>query len=253
MKIEYKKQLVAFIDVLGFKNLVCSTDLGPIERYYSFLLSNFAEGAFKRELGYLLISDSIVVFCEDTRDNLFTLIKFIGLLQNGLLSKGILVRGAVSRGDLFVDKERNIIVGPGLVNAYSLEAAARFPRVIVDRRVVEHHYGSTTAVIKETYSGSRPNISVQPHNGGISDFPYIHYGRLLASATSWKPYGEMLALFKREFYKNEHIEKFEWLRKYMEFSLAESVDFLSAKDLPTKNERNKLRNNRRAIDELSVL
>lgn len=253
MKIEYKKRLVAFIDVLGFKNLVFSTDLVPIEKYYGFLLSKFADGAIKRKLDYLLISDSIVIFCDDTQENLFTLIKFAGILQSGLLSEGIIVRGAISRGDLFVDKDSNIIVGPGLVNSFSLEAAAKYPRIIIDRRVVEQHYGSTTAAIKNTYSGSRPNISIQPHNGGISDYAYIHYGRIVASGVSGKPYDEMLAIFKREFYKNEHIEKFEWLRKYIKSALNESIDYLSAKDAPTKNERAKLKQNRRAVEALSNL
>lgn len=250
MEIEYKKRLVAFIDVLGFKNLVLSTDLAPIEKYYGFLLSTFAEGAYKRKLDYLLISDSIVIFCDDTKENLFTLIRFAGLLQSGLLTEGIIVRGAISRGDLFVDKEKNIIVGPGLVNSYSLESAAKYPRIIVDRRVIQHHYGSTTSAIAETYTGSRPNLSVQPHNGGVSDYPYIHYGRILAGYNPWKKYNEMLNVFSREFYKNEHIEKFEWLRMYIKASLNESIDYLSSKEIPTKNERVKLRQNRRALDAL---
>lgn len=253
MKIEYKKQLLAFIDVLGFKNLVFSKELAPIEKYYSFVLSKFADGAVKRKLEYLLISDSIVIFCDDTQENLFTLINFTGLLQSGLLTEGIIVRGAISRGDLFVDKDNNIIVGPGLVSAYTLEAAAKYPRVIVDRRVIEHHYGSTTAAIKATHSGSRPNLSIQPHNGGISDYAYVHYGRILASGVSGKPYDEVLKIFKREFYKNEHIEKFEWLRKYIKSALTESIDYLATKEIPTKNERGKLKHNRRTVEALSNL
>lgn len=253
MKIEYRKRLVAFIDVLGFKNLVFSADPDPIEKYYSFLLSKFADGAIKRKLEYLLISDSIVIFCDDTQENLFTLVKFTGLLQSGLLSEGIIVRGAISRGDLFVDQENNIIVGAGLVHSFALESAAKYPRVIVDRKVIEHHYGTTTNAINSTYSGSRPNLTIQSHNGGMSDYSYVHYGRILANGVSAKTYEAVLQIFKREFYKNEHIEKFEWLRKYIKCALTESIDYLAAKDAPTKNERAKLKHNRRTVDALSNL
>lgn len=253
MKIEYKNRLIAFIDVLGFKNLVFATQLEAIETYYKFLLSNFAEGAEKRRLEYLLISDSIVVFCDDSTEDLFTLIKFIGLLQSGLLTRGIIVRGAISHGNLFVDKDNSIIVGPGLVNAYALEATAKYPRVIIDRKIIEKYYGSTISAIENSYSGSRPNLSIKPHNGGILDHLYLHYGRIVANGVSAKHYAGIIKFFKKEFYKNEHIEKFEWLRKYLISSLEESVAYLSAKDNPTTNERAKLKNNRRCIVELSVL
>lgn len=253
MNIDYKKRLVAFIDVLGFKNLVFSADPKPIEKYYNFLLSKFAEGAIKRKLEYLLISDSIVIFCDDTLENLFTLIKFTSLLQSGLLTEGIIIRGAISSGDLFVDQENNIIVGTGLVNSYGLEAAAKYPRIIIDRKVIQFHYNSTTNAIKTTYSGSRPNLSINSHNGGISDYAYVHYGRVLASIVSARPYEAVLEIFKREFYKNENIEKFEWLRKYLASALVESIDYLAAKSPPTKNERAKLKQNRRMLDSLSNL
>lgn len=253
MKIQYKKRLVAFIDVLGFKNLVFSADLAPIEKYYKFLLSKFADGAIKRRLEYLLVSDSIVIFCDDKKDNLFTLIKFVGLLQSGLLAEGVIVRGAISRGDLFVDKSNNIIVGAGLVKSYALESAAKYPRVIIDREVIELHYGTMTSAINMTYSGSRPNLSIQSQSGGMSDYAYVHYGRIFASGVSAKPYEAVLQIFKREFYKNEHIEKFEWLRKYLISSLNESMEYLSAKNAPTKNERAKLKNNRRTVESLSNL
>lgn len=253
MKIEYKRRLVAFIDVLGFKSLVFSANPESIEKYYTFLLSKFADGAIKRKLEYLLISDSIVIFCDDTQENLFTLIKFTGLIQSGLLSEGIIVRGAISHGDLFVDQENNIIVGEGLVKSYTLEAAAKYPRIILDRKLIEHHFGSTTIAINKTYSGSRPNISIQSHNGGMSDYAYVHYGRIVAHGVSGKNYEAALQIFRREFYKNEHIEKFEWLRKYIKSALSESIEYLAAKDAPTRNERAKLKHNRRMVEALSNL
>lgn len=251
--IEYKDRLVAFIDVLGFKNLVYSKEIEPIERYYEFLLSQFAEAAAKRQLEHLLISDSIVIFCENTKQNLNTLIKFVALLQYGLLREKIVVRGAISSGQLFADKENSIIVGPGLIKAYSLESIAKYPRVIVDRTLIKEHYGTTTEAIRQTHTSSRPNLTIECYGGAISDYAYIHYGRLLATSTTATHYTSTIQLFEREFYKNEHIEKFEWLRKYLKASLKQSVEYLQAKEQPNKNERARLRHNLSTLNSLSTL
>lgn len=253
MNIKYTKRIVAFIDVLGFKNLVLSPHSDRIERYFNLLLSKFSEAAVQKNMEYLLISDSIVIYCDNTKDNLQNIIKLVSVLQSKLLIEGILIRGSISSGDLYVDKENNIIVGPGLVNSYTLESIAKYPRVIIDRRLIKEHFDSTTIAIESTTSGSRPHLTTAPHNGGMADYAYIHYGRTLSNTTAWKHYEEVINLFKREFYKNEHIEKFEWLRKYLKSSLRDSIEYFQQKEKPSVNERNKLRYCRRTIEALSTL
>lgn len=253
MNIEYTKKIVAFIDVLGFKNLVLSPHTDRIEKYFELLLSKFSEAAIRKNMEHLLISDSIVIYCDDTQDNLKGIIKLISVLQANLLIEGILTRGSISSGDLYVDKKNNIIVGPGLVNSYTLESIAKYPRIIIDRRLVKEHFGSTIMAIEAVRTGSLFHLTTTPHHGGMTDYPYINYGRTLTNNTVWKKYEGIINLFKAEFYKNEHIEKFEWLRKYLESSLKDSIEYFEKKQELSLNDKSKLRHCLRTLEALSTL
>ena len=239
MKIEYTNRLVAFIDVLGFKNLVHNASTAPIETYYSFLLSNFKAAVTKRNFAFLLISDSIVIYADDTSENLAELIKMINLTQAGLLGKGILVRGAISHGELFVDDANNIVVGKGLISAYQLEALAKFPRIILDRSLVAKYYGSMSAALEKNNVNSLPHVSLAQVNGHAVDFPYLNYARILSTTTSNTPYAAALSLLKQNYYRNEHTEKFEWLKCHIETCLKDQLEHILA--LPTLSTNGKTR------------
>jgi MinD-like ATPase involved in chromosome partitioning or flagellar assembly len=243
MKIEYKNRLVAFIDVLGFKNLVYSSSTEPINTYYSFLLSNFQTAVAKRNFDFLLISDSIVIYSNDDIESLSELIKLISILQAGLLAKGVIVRGAISHGELFVDKANNIIVGTGLINAYNLEAQAKYPRVIIDRLIVSKYYGNSGCAVSHNIVSGVPYVIFDSQNFCPLDYPYLNYGRIFAyySSTSNTPLEKALTLLKNNYYKNEQIEKFEWLRNHIIKSLVAQIDFLMSIAAPSKNGKTRLR------------
>lgn len=253
MNIKYKKRLVAFIDVLGFKNLVYASTTASIDTYYTFILSNFQSAVAKRNFDFLLISDSIVIYCDESSDNLFELIKLSNMLQYGLLAKGIPVRGAISHGDLFVDKLNNIIVGVGLVNAYILESAAKYPRIIVDRSLILKYYGSMKGALNECIVSGLPHLSISSHNGGVVDYPYLNYGRLLSTSKSNAPFEGALSLLKNNFYKNENTEKYEWLRHYLISAFTEQKEHFENKLELKPSERSRLRRVSKYIDSFGCL
>lgn len=253
MEIEYKNRLVVYIDVLGFKNLVYSSSTELINRYYSFLLSNFQAAIAKRNFDYLLISDSIVVYCNNDIESLSELIKSISILQAGLLGKSIIVRGAVSHGDLFVDKANNIIVGEGLINAYQLEMQAKYPRVIIDRSIVSTYYGSFSRFVSSNGVGGLPYVAFTPPGLYPIDYPYLNYGRILSTLRTNKPFEVALNLLKNNYYTNDQIEKFEWLRSHLIKSLGDHVDFLNSLDALNKSERSKLKRCTKYISEFNAL
>ncbi|WP_312141307.1 hypothetical protein [Stutzerimonas nitrititolerans] len=241
MKIEYTKNLVAFIDVLGFKNIVYSQKTDDIQEYYTFLLSRFQEAVTKHNFDYLLISDSIVIYSHASLENLSRLLKIANILQAGLLAKGIPVRGAISQGNLFVDKANNIIVGPGLANAYQLEAQAKFPRIVIDRSVIESYYHSIDIALAKNTVSNLPHLSVTPHNGAAIDFPYLNYGRIIATSLTNKTYEGAHELIKKNYYRNDNIEKYEWLKCHLIYSLQEQKRSLEMLPSPNQNERKRLR------------
>ena len=140
MKINYQNKIVAFLDVLGFKNLIYSDSTKSINSYYDFVLSNFDKAVKEKSIDYLLISDSIVIYSKQNVKDFEILLKTINVPQAGLLAKGILLWGAISYGQLYVNKSKNVIVGTGLINAYKLELKAKYPRVIIDRSIVKLFY-----------------------------------------------------------------------------------------------------------------
>jgi hypothetical protein len=250
MKIVYQPRLVAFIDVLGFKNLVFGETTGPIETYYGFLLSKFNAAVEQRGFDYMLISDSIVIYCDDKLENFFELMKMINIAQAGLLGKGVLMRGAISHGGLFVDKANSIIVGSGLINAYNLEAQAKFPRTIVDRSLVKKYFESISDALTKCTVGGLPHLSIRPLNGHQVDFPYLNYGCILGTSLSKKPFEGALSALRDNYYKNEHAEKFEWLKGHLAACFEDMRTHLLGLPSPNANERKRIK---RAEENLTLL
>src|SRR5436190_15478207 len=143
MKIDYKKKLVAFVDVLGFSEIVYNSDNERIESYYTYLESRFKDHISKTKLQYLFISDSIVVSADDSKENLFELTRLLTKIQCNLLIDKIIVRGAISFGNLYVNNEGNVIVGDALIKAYQLESHAINPRIIIDRQLIKKYFTGT--------------------------------------------------------------------------------------------------------------
>ncbi|MGJ1501389.1 hypothetical protein [Sphingobacterium multivorum] len=160
--IRYSRKIVAFIDILGFKQIVeqSESDRSKLELIYNaleFLKGReqngewnsryivIEEDAQKKDLTAFEIaekthctcfSDSIVISvdCEDDsklNESLSTMIANIATIGARFITEGILLRGAISIGNL-IHSSNGLIVGPALVDAYQLESTvAKTPRIIL--------------------------------------------------------------------------------------------------------------------------
>jgi Neuraminidase (sialidase) len=149
-ELNYEKSYVAFLDVLGFKQLVYSKkqeDKEKIELYLktvSEVLNGFKRIPSKKIIGSIVISDSIILtvpFGDNKTEQIFNLRQLciaILSLQRKLLVRDIWIRGAISYGDTYFDNVNNQIVGSAYVDAYLLEEKmAKYPRVILDNRIIK--------------------------------------------------------------------------------------------------------------------
>lgn len=212
MEIKYRDKIVAFIDVLGFSNLVYSENTDIIKKYFDYVLDDFKLPIAKNKFNYYLISDSIVITAPNSKKSLIIMIQLLCFLQSKLMFEGILVRGAVSFGNLYANKSKNIIVGPGLINAYKMESKAVYPRIILDRVLISKYMEGTKNAI-EFFRNSAFNFLIYtPPFPYKADFLYINYTRSALSLQSWKLFQSIIDIFKNNFYRNENIEKYEWLR-----------------------------------------
>jgi hypothetical protein len=133
-----KDKYVAFIDVMGFSNLVNKGNIDNLESYFSKITDVLDRIRVDKEsIESFLISDSIILIAPDTIDGLKQLLAAIRRIQSALLWRKILLRGAVSYGQIYYNADKNIVVGKGFIKAYLLESEAIFPRVIIDPSIIK--------------------------------------------------------------------------------------------------------------------
>jgi hypothetical protein len=133
----YEDRLLAFLDILGFSNLIkgsvnqrsLARKLLDLFTSLNRLFSHFISDDF----AITLFSDTV---CISSRNPLNVVSFCCGLsaVVTSFLGLGYPVRGAVSRDLLY--HNGNTIFGPCLVRAYNLEhRLAFFPRIIIDPKL----------------------------------------------------------------------------------------------------------------------
>lgn len=153
----YEERYCLFLDILGFKSHVEDTlNLAQqakrpmtFQKLRSALCAITAGTKYRDSVlvkGELLpssrqvsqFSDSIVVSYPKKApfgSGVTSIILDVHRLQLILIQKGILLRGAITVGRLFHDEDH--VFGPALNDAVCLEKLANYPRVILDRQVLE--------------------------------------------------------------------------------------------------------------------
>lgn len=143
----YAQKLIAFVDILGFKELIkeSESEAGAKARVHSSLMNmknNISEWlptsppqGTKRFFNF---SDCIVLTDSPNKNSTIDLFNLINKIQADLAYHGILLRGGITVGQVFDNYD--LLYGPGVVEAYILENRnALFPRIIVDRKVLAAH------------------------------------------------------------------------------------------------------------------
>ena len=142
---QYEDRLVAFIDILGFKELVgdTATDVKKLRHLTAALKDLYdriwlweADGSYS-SFAFTQFSDSIVISSlAGTADSFEMLQQLLLGLMELVDSYDILVRGGITRGLLIHD--RVMVVGPAMVEAYNLESkVAKYPRIIIAKELKE--------------------------------------------------------------------------------------------------------------------
>ena len=136
----YEQRLILFIDFLGFKEVVASTERDPdgLGRLLAAMddIGTLGEASIFKSQRVTQFSDSVVMSYRVTeRSGVFWMINAISLTVISLAERGFLLRGAVTVGDLHHNSRH--IVGPAMVKAYEMESkVACHPRVIIDPAVI---------------------------------------------------------------------------------------------------------------------
>ena len=153
----YERCYVAFIDILGFSELVDRSERDPevFDHLLRVLARTSAEHTYRgpiilgasdpyrrslqlRNLRASAFSDSIVISASADRGS--GMLRFFHKVSEvclALIRMGVLTRGGIAVGNIF--QNESVVFGPAMIEAYVLESrVARVPRIVVSPEFVEH-------------------------------------------------------------------------------------------------------------------
>lgn len=158
---QYEERLVAFLDILGFKEIIKKTEseTKELENLIS-LLRRIKDGVEKlknedensTDIRMSVFSDSIIISAALASD----VDMFAGqLLRTNiwLLEQGYFVRGGIDYGKVY--HREDTVFGPAFIRAYELEKIADYPRIILSEKAKEklhHEKNENTIAVKVSSS-----------------------------------------------------------------------------------------------------
>lgn len=254
-KEEPKNCYVAFIDVVGFSNIINDDDGVKIKSYLQIIdqWGKFAKKWKKAgdTIGFKSISDSIIIYIEydepvggslnvPMNHSLKTLIYLVSKLQLLFFQNEILTRGAISFGEITEHTKTNSILGKGIINAYQLEKLASVPRVIIDPKLI-YENGKHSGIFQRKFGNLEyaidkikyTTISQNSHKseGPIFKALSINYASdfliqiLKKNKDQLKTVSKCYDFIAKGVYNNPtHAEKYRWLSKHLYDGYKETLD-----------------------------
>ncbi|MGL2965672.1 hypothetical protein [Flavobacterium sp. XGLA_31] len=203
---------VAFLDILGYSNMVKSDLEGPAgeEKYFHKLIQLHKEtnGLKYDNLEFTLIqfSDSIIISAPYNPDTFHSFSKLIAEYQYKLLLNGIPIRGGITYGKHYYKDD--FLFSSALIDAYSIESKlARYPRIILSDDLYELLNSNGVNLEYIAYDNNYKIIDFL-HNTKIDEAEKIIINDLVS---------------KLENNKSETVsEKGLWLKEYLNYKLPDN-------------------------------
>jgi hypothetical protein len=228
--VSYEIRYCAFVDVLGFSNLIADLAKGKIshetvrailQRVHKPPLEiarQFANCDFKAQS----ISDAVCVSTAATPTGLAHLLQTLSALTQDLLYEGYFCRGGVVKGKLY--HQDDVVFGEALVHAYRLESTiAKYPRIILPREVALEAKQLKEAIPKEDYVRQSGDGAFFVHTLlPMTDPPSPD---LQSSFDEyWNGMGATIQrLFDESVDNPRHFEKVQWFATYWNFAAAQTT------------------------------
>lgn len=214
----YQEKYVAFLDILGFKEIVKSSSnkngnhgkskIHQALRYMDIIaeMNDQAANNINKENVIRHISDSIIL--SYPVHNFELLLESVATLQFNLAEYGMYLRGAITFGEVF--DEDGPIYGPGIIEAYELESShAIYPRVILSESVLKKEK-ETLKIISQTIKTDRDGMVYINWKYRKSQNNHEHFNNIILGINS--NITKMLKKYKKK--PNIH-QKYQWLNDYL--------------------------------------
>lgn len=156
---EYSDYYFAFIDILGFKEIVKTKTCAEIIEIFEEAKKEYIVSERKEEMDtpvipseeihYYVMSDSICIFIRENMKSALSILSFICMyfqVRMLCLSTPVLVRGSIVKGKIYADS--NVLFGPAMVEAYvRSEKLAHVPRIILTENLYEELSGTDGIIL----------------------------------------------------------------------------------------------------------
>ncbi|WP_054030975.1 hypothetical protein [Desulfatitalea tepidiphila] len=121
-ELRYRSRWFCYLDLLGFARQVETKSINQILPLYEKALDSIdisRNDKGKHGISFSWFSDTFIIFSQSNSAQEFALVEQAGrLFFQKLIMNQIPVRGAISCGDLYTQLERNVFIGPALIEAY---------------------------------------------------------------------------------------------------------------------------------------
>lgn len=137
----YEDRIIAYIDILGFKNAINNKTV-PEKRIYDFISlihKDFADRKVLPDSSYEVTqaSDALAIsYSISEKASVFQILMSLLYLHIDAIDYGFLIRGAVTYGELVHNKTH--LFGPAMNKAVKIEEdISVYPRILVDKKVID--------------------------------------------------------------------------------------------------------------------
>ena len=159
-RIFFSEPYFAFLDILGFRELVKNNEhdylVDIYKRLVNYQVEFYKQYSTKRAealkerlkeyyepngLRLVNISDSIMLWTDNSKEGaLYEIVTAVQMILGISMSVGIPLRGAIVKGNVEImdQKESLSIVGKGLVHAYEMESRQQWSGCIIDNSIFEY-------------------------------------------------------------------------------------------------------------------
>ncbi|MED3762886.1 hypothetical protein [Ureibacillus terrenus] len=210
---ELSAGIVAFLDILGYKNMVLQDSKNSKLIYLPIIeemLNSLNPILNNRGLEIRQFSDSIVISAKYSIENTLSMLNAVSDVQWYMFKNGILLRGGIALGRHY--SNGNIMYSEGLIEAYNLESNyARVPRILVDDNLLELVLGTCENPIEIKEFFKKKLLKDKDSRNFVN---YVDMENLEIHEQQLK---EML--MKVNLDHPSLIEKYEWLVNYHNFLL----------------------------------
>lgn len=226
-----EKSICCFIDILGYKDIICNSsdeeneeNIKKLKNIYSEF-EKFNNGYQDKYRNYKVknFSDNIYIEIKLEEDTIgvsnigdvFNVLRNLCHFQNIMFVEyDFFIRGGIVYGNVYSDE--NIIYGKGIVEAVESEKKAKFPRIIIskelkeiiDKNKIDLGVEDKTVIKLDNYPEYFLNY--------LDDMDYQWIEKLLLK------HKELIEFNLEKYKNNENVfEKYRWLKEYHNFYIKE--------------------------------